>query len=259
LKWFRDKIFRQAIACSLNRDRLVKEACAGRALATYGLISSDNQQWNNPAIPRFGNDPEKARTLLAEIGIQDRNSDGILEDPDGQPAGFTLLSNSENAARAKMAALIAEDLRRAGFQVNVQLVDFPTLVQKVSATFDYECALMGFGGGGDEPASQINLLKSDETLHQWFPRQPAPSTAWEARMNWLMDAQMRTLDQAGRKKLFDEVQLIWAEELPMISLIAPFASAAARPNLANIRPAANTAFPLTWNIEELFFKPPAGR
>ena len=67
-----------------------------------------------------------------------------------------------------------------------------------------------------------------------------------------MDAQMRTLDFTARKKAFDEVQAILADELPMIYTIAPLASAAARPNIGNLRPSVMTPFRLTWNIEELF-------
>src|SRR4029077_6817458 len=117
-------------------------------------------------------------------------------------------------------------------------------------------ALMGLGGGGSDPASQINVLRSSEDLHQWFPRQKSPATDWEARIDTLMDAQMRTLALAERKKSFDEVQAILAEELPMIYTVAPFASAAIRPDIGNVRPSVLTPFRLTWNLEELFFKTP---
>ena len=104
-------------------------------------------------------------------------------------------------------------------------------MDRINATFDYDCILMGVGGGGTDPAAQINVLKSTEPLHQWFPNQSAPSSDWEARIDGLMDAQMRTLDFAQRKKLYDEVQAILAEELPMIFTVSPFHFAAARPDL----------------------------
>jgi peptide/nickel transport system substrate-binding protein len=128
------------------------------------------------------------------------------------------------------------------------------LVEKINFTFDYEAALMGLGGGGTDPASQANVLHSSEDLHQWFPRQQTPSTEWEARIDSLMDAQMRTLDPAERKKAFDEVQAILAEELPMIYTVAPFAFAAVRPDLGNVQPSVLSSFRVTWNLEELFRK-----
>ena len=69
-----------------------------------------------------------------------------------------------------------------------------------------------------------------------------------------MDAQMRTLDFAARKKAYDEVQSIWADEQPMISVAAPLLSAAIRPDLVNVRPAVTSPHHATWNIEELYLK-----
>jgi ABC-type transport system substrate-binding protein len=69
-----------------------------------------------------------------------------------------------------------------------------------------------------------------------------------------LDAQMRTLDYPQRKKDFDEVQTILAEELPMIYTTAPLCSAAVRSAVGNVRPAVLTPFRVTWNIEELYFK-----
>jgi peptide/nickel transport system substrate-binding protein len=254
LKWFRHKNFRQAVSCALNRDRIVREAYAGRAQAIYGFISAENQKWNNASVPQFDYNPERSRALLAEIGIQDRKGSGVAEDTDGRPVEITLHSNLGNPLREKAAALILEDLKKVGIKLVYSPISFDLLRQKIDETYDYECALIGLGGGGTDPASQLNVLKSSEPLHQWFPLQKTPSTDWEARIDSLMDAQMRTLDFATRKKAFDEVQAILADELPMIYTVSPFACSAARENIANIRPAVMTPYRLTWNIEELYFK-----
>lgn len=255
-KWFRNKLFRQAVSCAIDRDRLVREVYGGRAQPTLGFLSTENQKWNNPDVPRFGFDLARAKALLAEMGIKDRDGDGTLEDAGGNVIQFTFTSNTGNPLREKSAKLIAEDLGRLGFKVTMQAVEFRALVEKINGTFDYECALMGLGGGGLDPASQMNVLKSGEALHQWFPSQRAPATDWEARIDTLMDAQMQALDFPQRKKSFDEVQAILAEQLPMIYTVAPFQFAAARSDLANLRPSVITTYRLTWNVEELCFKKP---
>lgn len=254
--WFRNKAFRQAVSCAIDRDRIVQAAYGGRAVAPLTFISSENQKWSNPNVPGFGYDPARARALLAGMGIQDRNGDGLLEDTAGQGIEFTLNSNTGNAAREKAAQLIVEDLGRLGFKVGFQPLDYPSLVARINETFDYECALMGLGGGGVDPASQLNVLKSSDPMHQWFPNQRTPATDWEARMDFLMDAQMRVLDFASRKKYFDEVQAILAEQQPMIYTVAPSHFAALRPDLVNLRPSVLTAYRLTWNVEQLSFKKP---
>jgi peptide/nickel transport system substrate-binding protein len=254
LKWFRNTKFRQAVSCAIDRERLVREVYGGRAQPTYGFLSTDNQKWNNPNIPRYSLDLPRARSLLAEGGFQDRNHDGQLEDADGNPIEIEFCSNTGNPLREKAAAQIIADLQQLGLKLGYRAFDYRALVERINVTFDYECALMGLGGGGGDPASQINVLRSSEELHQWFPRQSSPSTAWEARIDTLLDALMRTLDFAQRKKAFDEVQVILAEELPMIYTVAPFAASAIRSDVGNVRPAVLSPYHLTWNLEELYFK-----
>ena len=258
LKWFRNKKFRQAVSCAIDRDRIVREAYHGRAQAIYGFISNESPKWNNPAIPRFTYDPARARSLLAEAGITvtdaqtNSSNPQIAHDSDNNPIEIVLYSNTGNPAREKANQIIVEDLAKVGIKLVYTPLPFEILRQKIDQSFEYEAALIGLGGGGTDPASQINVLKSSEPLHQWFPLQKTPATEWEAKIDALMDAQMRTLDFTARKKAFDEVQAILADELPMIYTIAPLASAAARPNIGNLRPSVMTPFRLTWNIEELF-------
>jgi peptide/nickel transport system substrate-binding protein len=135
-----------------------------------------------------------------------------------------------------------------------QPIEFNTLVQKVDVTCDYECVLLSLGGGSADPSSMMNVIKSSGFTHQWFPRQKAPSTDWEARLDFLMDAQMKTLDFNERKKDYDEVQEILAEQQPMIFTVTPMYYAAIRSDIGNVRATALSGYRATWNIEELYFK-----
>ena len=103
LPWFREKKFRQAVSCAIDRQRLAREIYAGRAQPVYGIISSENQKWNNPNIPKFSYDPAHARSLLAELKMLDRNNDGVLEDAEGTPVEIAFFCNTGNPAREKMA------------------------------------------------------------------------------------------------------------------------------------------------------------
>jgi peptide/nickel transport system substrate-binding protein len=111
LAWFRNKQFRQAISCAIDRERMAYEVYQGRAQPIYGFISAENQKWNNPNVPRFSFDVAKARALFAGAGFQDRDGDGVLEDSNGTPVEILFYSNSGNPAREKAAALIQEILK----------------------------------------------------------------------------------------------------------------------------------------------------
>lgn len=254
LKWFRNVKFRQACAYAIDRDALIKSVFSGRAVPNYGFVTAANKKWFNPDIPQFPYDLARARALLKEIGIEDRDGDGILEDADGNKIEFVFNTNVENNSRKKAAVLIQADLQKLGFKVILQPIEFNTLIHKIDDTHEYECVLMGLYGDGTDPSFQANVIRSDGYTHQWFPRQKTPSTEWEARLDYLMNAQNRTLNLAGRKKDFGEVQRILAEQQPMIFTVTPYYYAAARSDLANVRPTALSFYRVTWNAEELYFK-----
>jgi len=138
--------------------------------------------------------------------------------------------------------------------VTPQSIEFNTLVSKIDVTHDYDCVLLALGGGGADPSDSMNVIKSSGFTHQWFPRQTTPSSDWEARLDYLMDAQNSILDFNERKKDFDEVQSILAEQVPMIFTVTPFYYAAVANNLANVRATPLSGYRATWNIEELYFK-----
>jgi len=254
LKWFRNVKFRQACAYAIDRDGLIKSVFSGRAIPNYGFVTPGNKKWFNTDLPQYPHDLAKARELLKEIGIEDRNGDGILEDADGNPIEFVFNTNIENNSRMKAAVLIQDDLQKLGFKVVLQPIEFNTLIHKIDDTHVYECVLMGLYGDGTDPSFQANVIRSDGYTHQWFPREKTPSTDWEARLDFLMGAQNKTLDFAERKKAFDEVQRILAEQQPMNFTVTPYYYAAARADIGNLRPTALSFYRVSWNAEELYFK-----
>jgi peptide/nickel transport system substrate-binding protein len=254
LKWFRNAKFRQACSYAIDRDAIIKSVYSGRAIPNYGFVTPGNKKWINPNTRQYPHDLDKAIALLKEIGIEKRNGDDFLTDADGNKIEFALNTNVGNAAREKTAVLIKSDLEKLGINVIFQPIEFNTLVQKIDVTYDYECVLLSLGGGGTDPSAQMNVIKSSGFTHQWFPRQTVPSTDWEARLDYLMDAQNQTLDFNERKKDFDEVQAILCEQVPMIFTVTPMYYAAMRSDIGNVRATALSGYRATWNIEELYFK-----
>ena len=234
LKWFRNTKFRQACAYAIDRDAIIKAIYSGRSEPEYGFVTVGNKKWFNPNTPKYPHDPAKALGLLKEIGI-------------------VLNTNTGNGQREKICLLIAADFQKLGMHVIFQPIEFNTLIDRLANTYNFDCVLLSEGGSPD-PAFSMNILKSDGFSHQWFPRQKAPSTDWEARIDLLMDAQLKTLDYNQRKKYFDEVQQIMGEQQPEIYTVVPLYYAAARTDLGNIRVTAMDYYHATWNAEELYFK-----
>ena len=100
-----------------------------------------------------------------------------------------------------------------------------------------------------------NVLLSGGRSHNWHPNQKTPATEWEKRIDELVGKNSQVADMAERKKAYDEIEAIFADELPQIGLAIYTDHAAGRNNLGNFRPAALR--PKThWNVEQLFFKTP---
>jgi ABC-type transport system substrate-binding protein len=65
-----------------------------------------------------------------------------------------------------------------------------------------------------------------------------------------MERNMYAVDVTERKKLFDEVQMILAEEMPLIELVVPHALIGVSHRVENLKPTPFWSPPL-WNSEEI--------
>jgi peptide/nickel transport system substrate-binding protein len=239
LKWFRDTRFRQAISYGINREAMIQAAYSGRAVPAYGFDTPGDKKWFNPNIQTYPYSPDKASELLKEMGFEKRNGDDFLTDADGNKLEFVLNANTGSSVAEKCCIFVQDDLKKIGIHVIYQPIEFNSLIDKLYNTCDYECAFSALGSGSVvDPCDMMNVLKSDGFTHDWFPRQKTPSTPWEARVDALMDEQLKTLDVSERKKDFDEVQKIMAEQQPLIFSVTPHYYASIRTNVCNVRPTA---------------------
>jgi peptide/nickel transport system substrate-binding protein len=255
LKWFRDTRFRQAISYAMNRDAMIQAAYSGRAVPAYGFDTPGDKRWFNPNIKTYPYDPAKALELLQEMGIEKRNGDNFLTDSNGTKIEFVLNANTGSSVAEKCCIFFQDDMKKIGISVVYQPIEFNSLISKLSETYEYECAFMRLGSGSVvDPSGMMNVLQSDGFTHQWFPQQKTPSTPWEARIDKLMDDQLSTLDFNERKKDFDEVQEIMAEQQPLIFSVTPHYYAAIKPKIGNVRPTVLGGYDATWNVEELYYE-----
>jgi peptide/nickel transport system substrate-binding protein len=97
----------------------------------------------------------------------------------------------------------------------------------------------------------MNVWRTSGNDHVWDLGETHPATNWEAEMDQLMEKQLSTLKLSDRKLLFDRVQQIIADNLPVISLVSPNILVAAKDQLINFKPVALDPHTL-WNSPELF-------
>ena len=185
------------------------------------------------------------------MGLEDRDGDGVLEDPDGHKVEFSLTTNSGNDVRDKIASAIRKDLEQLGMKVNYRPMDFNTLVAKLDSTFDWEACVMGLTGG-PEPAWGANVWRSSGRMHMWFPNQKEPSTPWEAQIDKLFADGIRELDPRKCRAIYFQWQDIVAQEQPFIFTAAPERLTALRNQYGNIFPSPLGG--VLHNIQEVYVK-----
>jgi len=260
MKWFREVKFRRAISAAIDRDAIVRLVYQGRGAALWGPVAPGNRRWGNSAIPHPARSLEKARALLKEAGFSwtaEPSGEPALVDSDGKPVEFSILTSSTNADRTKMATLIQDDLRQLGMRVQIVPMEFRSLIDRVTQTREYEACVLGLVSFDADPTPEMNVWLSSGGTHLWNPSQSRPATAWEAEIDKQMEQQLAAPSFEQRKKSFDRVQEILAENEPMIFLASPDILAGAKNSIGNFHPAVLEPYVL-WNAEQLYFRNATG-
>jgi peptide/nickel transport system substrate-binding protein len=246
--WFTSQEFRRAISEAINREDLARVVFKGHARPAEGPVSPANKFWFNQSLKPHPHDPASALRRLQQAGFQKRGDQ--LYDREGHPVEFSVMTNAGNRTRERMAAMIQQDLRAVGIRLNIVTLDFPSLIERMMQSFQYEACLLGYTDVDLDPSAQMNVWLSSADNHQWNPNEPAPATPWEAEIDDLMRRQAAELRPETRKRLFDRVQQIVWEEEPYLYLVNKDSLMAFSPQLQNVAPAViqPRAF---WNIEML--------
>jgi peptide/nickel transport system substrate-binding protein len=255
--WFRQQAFRQAVSTAIDRKGIVRLVYQGRATPLGTHVTPGNKLWVNSTLAAPTRSLARAREILGAAGFTWDDS-GAMRDPGGAPVAFTIVTNAGNAVRVKIASVVEDDLRQLGMQAQLVPLDNRALLDRIFQTHEYDAAVMALGSGDADPNGEMNVWLSSGATHLWHLGQSAPATAWEKEIDDLMHRQLVTLDPAERKRQYDRVQALVAEQLPIVTLVSPNLLVGARQGLGNFRPAILDHYAL-WNADELFWTTPPPR
>lgn len=250
-QWFQHREFRQAISYGVDRTAIVNGVYLGAAEPVYGPVTPGNRTWYSAAAPAYPYDPARARALLASIGLQDRNGDGLLDDPSGTPVRFSILTQRGHT-REKVAAVLQAQLKTIGITVDVVGLDPSSIFQRWGGG-DYDSIYFGFQASATDPANNLDFWLSSGPTHVWNPAQRTPSVPWEAQLDDLMQRQIATPDPAARQRLFAGVQRVFGDELPAIAFVAQKVSIAMSRRVGGATPALLDPKVL-WNADTLYVR-----
>ena len=250
--------FRQALSHAVDREAFAHTVFLGEAVPIWGPVTPGNKVWFSPNLPRYAYDEAKARALLTSIGLEDRDGNGVVEDAKGTEARFTVLTQKGLTWYERGTAVVRDAAAKVGVALDVAPIEFGSMLQRLQAC-DYDAIYMRVLVTDTDPAGNMDYWVSSGEGHPWNIASKAPATEWEARVDALMREQAGTIDMGKRRAVFEQVQKIVAENLPLIHFAAPRLYAAHSTRVKGAV-ASVTRPHLLWNVDMLSVaSPPAAR
>lgn len=216
--YFSDKRCRQALMHALDRQRIIDDLWNGAAEVAHSNIPP-NSQYYKADLKQYEFSTDKAKALLDEAGWVE-GADGIRE-KDGTKFSFTCTVKAGDQARKAIAELTVQLFKDIG--VEMQLAEAPVaeiLEAMRAGTMEMSIFNWTYNSGVLEPDSTDTL---SSTGGNNFPHYKNPE------MDELLSKGLQEVDPANRKPIYDRVQELFAEEVPVLYLqfdtwMLPFAT-----------------------------------
>jgi len=226
---FSDKRVRQAISHAINKEEIIQGVLLGLGKEATGPFKPGT--WaHNPAVKRYPYDPARARELLAEAGWKDSDGDGIL-DKDGKKFSFEIITNQGNEVRRKSAEIIQRRLADVGIQVRIRVIEWAAFVKEFINKRKFDATILGW------------TIPLDPDLYDvWHSSKTGPDelnfiSFRNREVDDLLERGRSTFDLKERKRCYDRIQEILAEEQPYTFLYCPDALPIISARFRGIEPA----------------------
>ncbi len=226
---FKDKRVRQAISYAIDKEEIIRGVLLGYGTVATGPYKPDAWYYN-PNVRRYPFDPEKAKSLLAEAGWVDRDGDGWL-DRDGRRFSFTVITNQGNSLRDKTAQIIQFRLKKIGIEMKIRQIEWTAFINEFIDKRRFEAVILGWTLGQDPDIYDIwHSSKTGEKELNFIGYK-------NKEVDDLLIKGRRTFDRKERKKIYDRIQEILAEDQPYTFLYVPMALPVIHKRFKGIDPA----------------------
>jgi peptide/nickel transport system substrate-binding protein len=238
--FFKDKRVRQAIAYAINKREIVDVVLFGLGTVATGPYVPHTWPYN-PNVQRYDYNPERAKELLRSAGWK-MGSDGILE-KNGRRFEFTILTNMGNSLRMNTATIIQWRLAQIGIKVNIRVLEWSTFINEFIDKRRFEAVILGWSIGLDP--DQYDIWYSGKTRQKEFNFVSYSNPDVDA----LLKKGRSTFDIKERKKAYDRLQEILADDLPYVFLYVPDATVIVNGRFKGIKP---SPIGITYNLPKWY-------
>lgn len=201
----KDRRVRHALGYAIDRQAIVDHLRRGLARPAVGVLPPASWAFE-AGVFQFTHDPVRAIALLEEAGYRDPDGDGP------EPRLRLSLKVSTNEFIRLQAAVIQQDLKRVGIDLDVRSHEFATLYADVLKG-NFQLFTLQWVGVSD-PDMLRRVFHSKQMPPNGFNR----GFYENPEVDRLIDAAMAAESDDERRALYGEAQRVVAEDAPYISL-----------------------------------------
>ena len=225
---FKDLRVRRALAHALNTKGIIQKILldGGSPIPTGRAVGFP---FFNKTLSPYAYNPEKARALLKEAGW-DPNTPLRLVAPTG------------NKERLQWATVAQQNFKDVGIKAELQQFDIATMIKMIRTTPE---ELDGYFVGLQ------NYMDPHLYFHRRFHSESIPGGNLmyysNPEVDSLIEQGAATLDKSKRTVIYDKIQAILHNELPLVPIVSPTSTIAVNKHLKGVR---HSILSLTRNIHE---------
>ena len=162
-----DPAVRQAIAYSVDRNRINEIAARGTSTIGQGILPSYYGTFFETPDPAYEWDQDQARQILDDAGWVD-NGEGEPRTKGDESLEFNLPVRSESPYNIQVARLVAEQAAQVGIIFNVEVMSVDKLTEITTRKVDgkpapdYDTFIWGWGGDPYDPNFLLSILTTGE-------------------------------------------------------------------------------------------------
>ena len=251
-KMFRDVRFRRAVSQAIDRDGVAQAIVRGPFLRAWpGGLYPGAAEYDRSSVVYYPYSPDTARKLLAELGFEDTDGNGVLNWTEGPLAGedlvIALMANEDQQASVVTAEALVPLLGDAGIQVNFRPVK-PTVATDNVEAGTWEFHVDRGGEAYAVPFSYANSLapitKESPSWHR-EGEEPRELQPFEEELVRIVEEFTLEPDSDKRKELMFEYNRIFTENVYDVGVVVGSYGLALAERFKNI-PVGSPTFLYQW-------------
>ncbi|MCW8346418.1 ABC transporter substrate-binding protein [Vibrio sp. ZSDZ65] len=219
---FNDIRVRQALSMALDREAIVDIAAYGYPTANFNVggigelyMSSIDKRVNDKFSELTRYDVDKAKALLDEAGIKDRNGDGFRDDKSGNTVEFDIEVVNGWTDWIQVVQMVSEYYEEVGIKAKVKTVDWAVYDSNLKDS-NYKMSINWSMVATNPILAYQEYFSTSRIGKTWHAGHGVNS----AEIDQLIESFGKTGDKAKQQAILSELQAFTAENLPFIPLFS---------------------------------------